>query len=80
MWKYEGNVTANILQNVPTGFAINGAILLAALQLCLSSALGHSALFQHLEDKFQIERCEYIFNIKEFCKKEKIIIYIYYIQ
>ncbi|XP_047347609.1 amino acid transporter AVT1C isoform X2 [Vespa velutina] len=56
MWKYEGNVTANILQNVPKGFAINGAILLAALQLCLSSALGHSALFQHLEDKFQIER------------------------
>ncbi|KAK2586688.1 hypothetical protein KPH14_011730 [Odynerus spinipes] len=56
MWRYGGSIPANILQVVPTGFAINGAILLSALQLCLSSALGHSALFQHLEDKMQIER------------------------
>ncbi|XP_015177998.1 PREDICTED: proton-coupled amino acid transporter 3 isoform X2 [Polistes dominula] len=56
MWKYGGSITANILQIVPTGFAINGAILLAALQLCLSSALGHSALFQHFEDKLRIDR------------------------
>ncbi|XP_014615230.1 PREDICTED: proton-coupled amino acid transporter 4 [Polistes canadensis] len=56
MWKYGGSITANILQIVPTGFAINGAILLAALQLCLSSALGHSALFQHFEDKLRINR------------------------
>ncbi|KAI4497536.1 hypothetical protein M0802_007306 [Mischocyttarus mexicanus] len=56
MWKYGGSITANILQIVPAGFAINGAILLSALQLCLSSVLGHSALFQHLEDKLQIDR------------------------
>ncbi|XP_066583652.1 uncharacterized protein mah [Prorops nasuta] len=56
VWKYEGSTTANILQIVPTGFAVHTAILLAALQLCFSSAIGHSALFQHLEDQFHVQR------------------------
>ncbi|XP_033230896.1 amino acid transporter AVT1B [Belonocnema kinseyi] len=55
-WKYGGSTTANVLQVVPASYAIRAAILLAALQLCLSSALGHSALFQHLEDQWRVQR------------------------
>ncbi|XP_051165486.1 uncharacterized protein LOC127284204 [Leptopilina boulardi] len=55
-WKYGGGITANVLQLIPPSYAIRAAILITALQLCLSSALGHSALFQHLEDRWQIQR------------------------
>ncbi|XP_046751519.1 amino acid transporter AVT1C isoform X2 [Diprion similis] len=55
-WKYGDRITANVLQLVPGGFATHAAILLAALQLCLSSAIGHSALFQHVEDKLRVKR------------------------
>ncbi|KZC10730.1 PREDICTED: uncharacterized protein LOC107188805 [Dufourea novaeangliae] len=54
VWKYGASTTANVLQMVPGGFTMSAAILLAALQLCLSSALGHSALFQDLEDQWNI--------------------------
>ncbi|XP_076235613.1 solute carrier family member mahogany isoform X2 [Calliopsis andreniformis] len=56
VWKYGGSTTANVLQVIPGSFTMNIAILLAALQLCLSSALGHSALFQDLEDQWNIRR------------------------
>ncbi|XP_024938077.1 amino acid transporter AVT1D isoform X2 [Cephus cinctus] len=56
VWKYGGSTTANILQSVPTGITLSAAILLAALQLCLSSAVGHSALFLHLEDQLRVQR------------------------
>ncbi|XP_018357884.1 PREDICTED: proton-coupled amino acid transporter 4 [Trachymyrmex cornetzi] len=55
-WKYGGNITANILEAVPSGSVANIAILLAALQLCFSSVIGYSALFQHLEDQWSIHR------------------------
>ncbi|XP_076163270.1 solute carrier family member mahogany isoform X2 [Ptiloglossa arizonensis] len=55
-WKYGGSTTANVLQVVPGNFIMSAAILLAALQLCLSSAIGHSALFQDLEDQWNIQR------------------------
>ncbi|XP_015520927.1 uncharacterized protein mah [Neodiprion pinetum] len=55
-WKYGDRITANVLQLVPGGFATRAAILLAALQLCLSSAVGHTALFQHVEDKLHVRR------------------------
>ncbi|KAG5319088.1 S36A4 protein, partial [Acromyrmex heyeri] len=55
-WKYGGNITANILEAVPSGSVANIAILLAALQLCFSSVIGYSALFQHLEDQWNIQR------------------------
>lgn len=48
VWKYGGNTTANILEAVPSGSVANIAILLAALQLCFSSVIGYSALFQHV--------------------------------
>ncbi|OAD53868.1 Proton-coupled amino acid transporter 4, partial [Eufriesea mexicana] len=56
VWKYGGSTTANVLQIVPGSFAVSAAVLVAALQLCLSSALGHSALFQDLEDQCNIKR------------------------
>ncbi|KAG5320987.1 S36A4 protein, partial [Pseudoatta argentina] len=56
IWKYGGNITANILEAVPSGSVANIAILLAALQLCFSSVIGYSALFQHLEDQWNIQR------------------------
>ncbi|XP_048514137.1 amino acid transporter AVT1B isoform X2 [Athalia rosae] len=55
-WKYGDNTTANVLQLVPGGYVTRAAILFAALQLCLSSAVGHSALFQHIEDKLRVQR------------------------
>ncbi|XP_053970715.1 uncharacterized protein LOC128872256 isoform X1 [Hylaeus volcanicus] len=56
VWRYGGSTTANVLQMVPGNFIMSAAILLAALQLCLSSAIGHSALFQDLEDQWNIQR------------------------
>ncbi|XP_076278446.1 solute carrier family member mahogany [Lasioglossum baleicum] len=54
VWKYGGITAANVLQVIPGNFTMSAAILLASLQLCLSSALGHSALFQDLEDQWNI--------------------------
>ncbi|CAK9797446.1 Amino acid transporter AVT1C [Anthophora plagiata] len=56
VWKYGASTTANVLQVVPGSYAMSAAVLFAALQLCLSSALGHSALFQDLEDQCNIQR------------------------
>ncbi|KAK9296608.1 hypothetical protein QLX08_009442 [Tetragonisca angustula] len=56
VWKYGGSTTANVLQVIPEGFTVSVAVLSAALQLCLSSALGHSALFQDLEDQCNVKR------------------------
>ncbi|KAK1128801.1 hypothetical protein K0M31_019949 [Melipona bicolor] len=56
VWKYGGSTTANVLQVIPESFTVSVAVLFAALQLCLSSALGHSALFQDLEDQCNIKR------------------------
>ncbi|XP_029177780.1 amino acid transporter AVT1B [Nylanderia fulva] len=56
VWKYGGNTTANILEVMPSGSVANIAILLAALQLCFSSVIGYSALFQHLEDHWNVRR------------------------
>lgn len=56
VWKYGDNTTANILEVIPSGSVANVAVLLAALQLCFSSVIGYSALFQHLEDHWNVER------------------------
>ncbi|XP_043595986.1 amino acid transporter AVT1B isoform X2 [Bombus pyrosoma] len=56
VWKYGGSTTANVLQVIPGNFIVSAAVLFAALQLCLSSALGHSALFQDIEEQCNIKR------------------------
>lgn len=55
VWKYGGSTTANVLQAVPPGYVICAVILIAAIQLCFSSSLGNSPLFQHLEEKLHVE-------------------------
>ncbi|XP_016772876.1 proton-coupled amino acid transporter 4 isoform X2 [Apis mellifera] len=58
VWKYGSNITANILQLIPGNFTMSIVVLIAALQLCLSSVLSHSTLFQDLEDQyFGWKRC-----------------------
>jgi solute carrier family 32 (vesicular inhibitory amino acid transporter) len=55
--------TSNVLEILPKSWMLYLVILLVTLQLCLSSAVGNSALFQHLEDfcgaptHFSYKRC-----------------------
>lgn len=55
-YKYGTWATANILEILPQSNALYVAIMLVTLQLCLSSAVGHSALFQNLEDWLRIPK------------------------
>jgi solute carrier family 32 (vesicular inhibitory amino acid transporter) len=55
---YGQSITSNVLQSLPKGWALYTIIMLVTVQLCLSSAVGNSALFQHLEDYFNIPRGE----------------------
>ncbi|XP_055618649.1 proton-coupled amino acid transporter 3 [Toxorhynchites rutilus septentrionalis] len=62
-YRYGMDATNNILQVLPHSWSLFFTILLVTLQLCLSSAVGSSALFQHIEDvlgasrDFTIKRC-----------------------
>lgn len=51
---YGQKVNANVLQSLPRSWTLYLIIMLVTLQLCLSSAVGNSALFQHVEDVFNI--------------------------
>ncbi|XP_022125507.2 probable sodium-coupled neutral amino acid transporter 6 [Pieris rapae] len=54
--RYGNNVQSNILQGLPPSITLYIVALLVTLQLCLSSAVGNSALFQHVEDLLKIPR------------------------
>uniref|UniRef100_A0AAG5CY03 Amino acid transporter transmembrane domain-containing protein n=1 Tax=Anopheles atroparvus TaxID=41427 RepID=A0AAG5CY03_ANOAO len=58
-YRYGTDATNNVLQILPRSWSLYLTILLVTLQLCLSSAVGNSALFQHIEDvlDFTIKRC-----------------------
>ncbi|XP_058058636.1 uncharacterized protein LOC131209560 [Anopheles bellator] len=62
-YRYGMDTTSNVLQILPRSWSLYMTILLVTLQLCLSSAVGNSALFQHIEDvlgasrDFTIKRC-----------------------
>ncbi|XP_058128890.1 uncharacterized protein LOC131286848 [Anopheles ziemanni] len=62
-YRYGMDATNNVLQILPRSWSLYLTILLVTLQLCLSSAVGSSALFQHIEDvlgasrDFTIKRC-----------------------
>lgn len=60
-YKYGTAITANVLEALPANWLLYIVILLVTLQLCLSSVIGTSALFQHIEDMFNISRK---FNVK----------------
>lgn len=55
-YKYGNSITKNVLEMLPPNNILYLAILLVTLQLCLSSAVGHSALFQHIEDVLRISK------------------------
>ncbi|XP_058812823.1 vesicular inhibitory amino acid transporter [Topomyia yanbarensis] len=61
--RYGMDTANNVLQSLPKSWSLYATILLVTLQLCLSSAVGNSALFQHVEDvlgasrDFTIKRC-----------------------
>lgn len=55
-YRYGNAVTANVLEMLPRSNMLYFAIMLVTLQLCLSSAVGSSALFQHVEDQLRIPR------------------------
>ncbi|XP_050671489.1 uncharacterized protein LOC126969907 isoform X2 [Leptidea sinapis] len=54
--RYGNNVESNILQGMPPSLTLYVVALLVTLQLCLSSAVGNSALFLHVEDLLHIPR------------------------
>ncbi|ETN65440.1 vesicular inhibitory amino acid transporter [Anopheles darlingi] len=49
-YRFGMETTNNVLQILPPSWSLYLTILLVTLQLCLSSAVGNSALFQHIED------------------------------
>lgn len=55
-YRYGMNITPNILEILPASNFQYIAILLVTIQLCLSNAVGCSALFQQIEDRFNIPK------------------------
>lgn len=53
---YGQKITPNVLESLPKSVTLYVIIMLVTLQLCLSSAVGNSALFQHVEDVLNISR------------------------
>lgn len=55
-YTYEQSIASNVLESLPKSWTLYAIIMLVTLQLCLSSAVGNSALFQHMEDLLGIAR------------------------
>lgn len=55
-YRYGNTTTPNVLEILPRGNILYLAIMLVTLQLCLSSAVGISPLFQHIEDILKIPK------------------------
>lgn len=53
---YGQGITSNVLQSLPRSWELYAIIGLVTVQLCLSNAVGSSALFQHIEDILKIPR------------------------
>lgn len=54
--KYGSTLQPSILETLPTTIPLHIAALLVAIQLCLTSAIGNSALYQQVEECMQISR------------------------
>lgn len=54
--KYGVNTHSNLLQGLPPSLLLYITVLLVTLQLCLTSAVSNSTLFQHVEDYLSIPR------------------------
>lgn len=58
--RFGSGTHASLLETLPSSIFLHFAALLVALQLGLSSAVGNSALYQHMEDCMEISRGEYL--------------------
>ncbi|XP_066998507.2 uncharacterized protein [Anabrus simplex] len=56
IFRYGSAVTSNVLQGLPASTPLYINVLLVTLQICLSTVVGVSPLFQDLEDKLNISR------------------------
>lgn len=63
-YRYGINITPNVLEILPASNFLYFAIMLVTLQLCLSNAVGSSALFQQVEDYFNIPKGKGYLEIK----------------
>ncbi|XP_050309409.1 uncharacterized protein LOC126745563 isoform X2 [Anthonomus grandis grandis] len=54
--KYGSTIKPSILETLPTSISLHFAATLVAVQLCLTSAVSNSALYQHMEDCLNISR------------------------
>ncbi|CAD7083932.1 unnamed protein product [Hermetia illucens] len=55
-YKFGARVPTNILDALPKSGILYAVILLVTIQLCLSSAVGTNALFQHIESMLGVSR------------------------
>lgn len=55
-YQYGTETEANVLQMLPRSNILYGAILLVTVQLCLSHAVGSSALFQNIEEYLHVPK------------------------
>lgn len=55
-YRYGASITTNVLEILPKSNVLYFAIMLVTLQLCLSSAVGTSPLFQHIEEQLKIPK------------------------
>lgn len=55
-FKYGTLTASSILEMLPTTIPLHFAALLVALQLCLTSTIGNSALYQQVEECMNISR------------------------
>lgn len=54
--KFGTSVQPSLLETLPTTIPLHFAALFVAIQLCLSSAVSNSALYQYMEDCMSISR------------------------
>lgn len=59
-WKYGFTITPNVLELLPRSWPLYVTIFLVTVQLCLSSAVASSALFQNIEDLLNISRGRFL--------------------
>lgn len=57
-YTYDQSIASNVLESLPKSWTLYIIILLVTVQLCLSSAVGNSALFQQVEERLGISRSE----------------------
>ena len=58
-YTYDQSIASNVLESLPKSWTLYLIMMLVSIQLMLSSAVGNSALFQHIEDVFNIPCSEY---------------------